>query len=631
MKRLALALAVASCAEVGDTGDPASVRAPSAANAPGPPPAFVTIPRVTPPYDVASTAAALDAWPLVFPGVHARAVTSFDRTGGNDDGFGGTYSQVEPTDADGEHAIFDVFGPGVLRTLWFTSDTGGYDPLAIGTIRFYFDGETTARIAIDANAMFRGDTAPFLAPLVADNHHSTGGFVSWVPLPFRDRLRITTSVRAGFYQAHYETVPVDWDVASWTPGASDAALAARFAAGVSPLPLETVPLDVTRQGSGVIDVLRFSPAGTPADDAIRAAHLEIWFDDATSPQIDAPLATFFGSRLGDARVSSIVWTMQPGLWESRMPMPFWRNFRVRVSGLDGALALHVAPQRFAEQDAGWLWAVAHEERPTTAGKDYVYADALGAGKLVATVLGVEPTSPTDKQWWEGDLRSRVDGQRSPSIHGTGHEDDHLGGWSNEFFSGPFSLPMSGEPKSAILDMTGQYNANVSLYRIWPGIPFLSGVRHTTEHGSGNARQESYSSTTFLYMRPRARAVMTDAVDLGGAPLTSTFEGEDAPALTANVTQGEILATLRIDPHNAGVELRRLWDQAQPEEARLEIDGTPVATLFTTDSNSVRRWAERDFFLPPSITRGKSSLAIRIVPITTLSAARLEAWTVTPAR
>ncbi|HEY8078226.1 MAG TPA: DUF2961 domain-containing protein, partial [Labilithrix sp.] len=560
-------------------------------------------------------------------------VTSFDRAGGNDDGFGGTYSQVEKTDANGEHAIFDVVGPGVLRTLWFTSETGGYDPLAIGTVRFYFDGEDAPRIAMDANAIFHGDTAPFLAPLVADNHASTGGFVSWVPLPFRDRLRVTTQVRAGFYQAHYETFPLDWDVTSWTSDLHDPALEARFAPAPSTLPLETVALDVTRQGSGVVDVLRFSPSGSPPDDVIRAARIQIAFDDATSPQIDAPLASFFGSRLGDAHVSSIVWTMQPGLWESRMPMPFWRNFHVVVSGLAGTLALHVAPQRFAEHDAGWLWAIAREERPTTAGKDYVYADVTGAGKLVATVLGIEPTTSTDKQWWEGDLRSRVDGQRSPSIHGTGHEDDHLGGWSNEFFSGPFSLPMNGEPKSTLIDMTGQYNADVSLYRIWPGIPFLSGIRHTTEHGSGNARQEAYSSTTFVYMRPAARIAMTDTADPGGTPLTSTFEGEDAPAVTANVTSGEIVFTIRIEPDNAGVLLRRLSDQAPlgdvPEEARLEVDGTTVAHLFTTDTNASRRWLERDLFLPPSVTRGKGSLGVRIVPITHYTAARFEAWSVVP--
>ena len=45
--------------------------------------------------------------------VQAHYVSSYDRTGGNDDGFDGTYSALY-VDESGEHVIFDVKGPATL-------------------------------------------------------------------------------------------------------------------------------------------------------------------------------------------------------------------------------------------------------------------------------------------------------------------------------------------------------------------------------------------------------------------------------------------------------------------------------------------------------------------------------------
>ena len=51
-------------------------------------------------------------WPRVTSGQTFRAhyVSSYDRTGGNDDGFNGTYSALY-TDEKGEHVVLDADGP----------------------------------------------------------------------------------------------------------------------------------------------------------------------------------------------------------------------------------------------------------------------------------------------------------------------------------------------------------------------------------------------------------------------------------------------------------------------------------------------------------------------------------------
>jgi len=85
----------------------------------------------------ATLSALLDDWPRVHVGVESRAVSSFDRTGGNDDGFNGTFSELYTS--GGEHVIFDAVGPGRLDTLWFTSSVSGTSPLGIGRVRIIVD------------------------------------------------------------------------------------------------------------------------------------------------------------------------------------------------------------------------------------------------------------------------------------------------------------------------------------------------------------------------------------------------------------------------------------------------------------------------------------------------------------
>ena len=71
-------------------------------------------------------------YPILAPDVQAHYLSSYDRSGGNDDGFDGTYSALY-VDEKGEHVIFDVKGPGALFNLWFTSRVNGFSPL--GTVR----------------------------------------------------------------------------------------------------------------------------------------------------------------------------------------------------------------------------------------------------------------------------------------------------------------------------------------------------------------------------------------------------------------------------------------------------------------------------------------------------------------
>lgn len=570
--------------------------------------------RIAPPVDVVGTDSAIAQWPRIVPGVEARAVTSYDRTGGNEDGFSGAYS-VLYDDPDGEHVIFDAFGPGALRTIWFTSDVDGNSPLGLGRVRFYFDDETTPRFDLDANDVFRGDVAPFSSPLVAQNHQSSGGFASWVPLVFRERLRITTEKRAGFYQVFYDTFPRDWDVTSTPANASpDEPLTRRFSAtGFSSETLTPVSLDYTTTGAGTIDVLRFEPDVPTSADQMQNAHIRIWFDGADAPQVDVPLVLFFGSGLGETTIHAIPWTMESGRWESRFPMPYFEGVRFAIEGMTGKLSIHTGPALSPRSDVGTFTVIHSVSAPTTPDSDHVYADVTGAGKIVGTVLAVDPGLPSNKKWWEGDLSSFVDDRAYPNIHGTGHEDDHLGGWSNEFLERPFSLPMQGCPKTIILEAPpgGQVNAEATMYRLYPGIPFLRHVHHATEHGTNDNRQANYTSATFLYFQPRVRLVPSGAV--ATQPLSGTQRYQ-----------------LPIEPTNVGVKLRRTYDAKLPQQrAHVVVDGVSIGPWYASDTIAGGPGTDDDLFISPQITAGKASIAIEITPETAFDLSHLEAWSVLP--
>ena len=142
-------------------------------------------------------------------------VSSHDRTGGNDDGFEGTYSFVrkEP----GGLVIADLKGPGVVTRIW--TPTPSQDPIA-----FYFDDEPEPRIVLPVMDLFSGKAAPFLAPL---SGMGAGGFYTYVPLTYQRALKVVVrSEKFNFYQLNYATYPAGTHVASYSP--TDASFAKHF-------------------------------------------------------------------------------------------------------------------------------------------------------------------------------------------------------------------------------------------------------------------------------------------------------------------------------------------------------------------------------------------------------------------
>jgi len=122
-------------------------------------------------------------------------ISSYDRTGGNDDGFSGKYSFIRK-DAEGL-VIADLKGPGVINRIWTPTPEAD-------NIEFYFDGEKTPRISIPFIDLFSGNYDPFVSPL---SGNAVGGYYCYLPLPYEKSLKIVfTGKNIQFFQIQYRSL-----------------------------------------------------------------------------------------------------------------------------------------------------------------------------------------------------------------------------------------------------------------------------------------------------------------------------------------------------------------------------------------------------------------------------------------
>ncbi|MFB9909541.1 glycoside hydrolase family 172 protein [Allokutzneria oryzae] len=129
-----------------------------------------------------------------------RQFSSYDRTGGNNDGFDGFSSclrMVGPNCVIAERA-----GAGEISSIWFTRDDGIVTKT--GWIRIELDGTTVLEAPLQ-DVVDGKLGAPFVWPLVGNREDTSGGAVIKVPMPYRQSMRITTQNNPLFYHVAYRS------------------------------------------------------------------------------------------------------------------------------------------------------------------------------------------------------------------------------------------------------------------------------------------------------------------------------------------------------------------------------------------------------------------------------------------
>jgi len=479
--------------------------------------AAIVTPIQTAPSTGADLLYRLDLMPTFRQSVRIGAITSYDRTEGNDDGFSGKYSFVRKE--NGNLVLADLKGPGVIYRIHTPTPTN--DPL-----EFYFDGETEPRIKTTFLDMYLAGKAPFVKPF---SIVGGGGFTSYTPIPYARSCKIVLKAPSfQFYDLNFATYAEGTAIASYSPKTDDEAVkaatdvskvlgggregdlsaytlptgsAAKHEAFQKVLsPGKSVVLWQTSRG-GRIGSLRLSPAeafiGKDRDVLLR-----ITWDGEKKPAVLCPVGDFFGYAWGRPATGSCLLGTYKNTNYCNLPMPFDKSAKIELVSLKTAgepmvvVGEVVVGSEKRTKNEGRFYAYWNRENPTTNGKPYTFIETQGKGHLVGLALQAQGEAPGNTFFFEGDDKTIVDGEMV--VHGTGSEDFFNGGWYDVpgRWDGPVALPLSGcMAYQKSLGRTGAYR-----FFIGDAYCFNKSLVQTIEHApERNEGITDYTSVAYLYM------------------------------------------------------------------------------------------------------------------------------------
>jgi len=232
----------------------------------------------------------------------------------------------------------------------------------------------------------------------------------------------------------------------------------------------------------------------------RKLVLRMHWDGETTPSVEAPIGDFFGVGHGlDRSFSSLPINCSS---EGRARncywfMPFRKSARITVTNEGGkpvaAFYYYVDYRVLKElpEFIPYFHAQYRQEMPCAPDRNYVLLDAEGRGHYVGCNLSVLQRA---MGWWgEGDDMIYVDGEETPSLHGTGSEDYFSDAWGMREDENPFyGCPLQEE------DFQAGSKATVYRFHIPDPIPFNRSILVTIEHGHGNDRADNFSSVAYWY-------------------------------------------------------------------------------------------------------------------------------------
>lgn len=253
----------------------------------------------------------------------------------------------------------------------------------------------------------------------------------------------------------------------------------------------------------------------------RKIVIKFYWDGEENPSIEVPIGDFFGMGHGITHnFSSAPFQMAPENGQALncyLPMPYEAAKISVESEAEGDVKFYFYVDYFSEitlDSQMRLHAWWHRE--VTAGVDeqsmnnatfefggknltgadnYTILEAKGSGQYIGTNLNIHNLRATREWNWygEGDDMIYVDGDKMPTINGTGMEDYFNTAWcpTQEYNSPYFGIILGGGPN---------WSGKVSYYHyhIQDPIPFNESIKVTIEHGHNNHRSDDYSSTAYWY-------------------------------------------------------------------------------------------------------------------------------------
>jgi hypothetical protein len=466
-----------------------------------------------------------------------RMESSFDRTGGNQDGFDASRLR------DKVYTIAELRGPGVVRRF--------YSARPNGRLQVFIDGSEKPVIDMPAVEFFAGGTDPFLRPAVGPS-----GFAhySYLPIPYQQSIKIQVipigepgpAAYGFYYQVTYETFTAGTRIRSFSlplrgrdAAVWDSVLRLWRQVGTDPKPAYRGQQEAKREvvispgttksladidHPGTIDRLHLAvESEDPA--VLRAALLQIRWDNEDKPGVDCPVGDFFGNGFKSVPFRSLAMGLTDAGYYSYFPMPFGKRARIQIVNESASVGVRVSAHVVWHQtggmrtNEGYFHAKWRRERVKgvdlhghnlTGDENYRVLEARGAGRFIGLNLNV--FSETLHWWGEGDPMIFVDDDSwPPSIHGTGTEEyfndaygfhQHIESTgADPAWTEPNVIPSSGVLLPGIGAPSGCFGPNaVFAFHFGDSVTFRKRIRVTFEHGTENNRANDYASTAYWYAR-----------------------------------------------------------------------------------------------------------------------------------
>ncbi len=436
--------------------------------------------------------------------------SSYDRASkpGGDMFANGDYGQFIREETNGgrkEFVMADLTGPGAVVRIWSANPSG--------TIRFYFDGSTTALIEEKMLALLTGKIGRW-----GDwfSYNAAHGCNLYFPFPYAKSLKVTVEDTDGadkhrglYYHVNTRTYAPETEVATYSPADTwDApkppVLPPPSVHKEARLNPQGAPAEVSIERSGGC-IRQFSIILAPPIGDKRAVAAEIYrqilvtasFDGEHS--IEMPLGDLFGTAPGLNAQDTIPITIAGKELVMRWPMPFAKSAKFSFRNV-GRVPVGIACQ-FAVEPYSWdsrsmhfhaQWTVYHgRSRPF---RDMHLLDVRGKGMYVGTFLHV--ANPTAAWWGEGDEKVYVDGESFPSTFGTGTEDYFGYAWSaNEPFNRPFHAQTH-------VEKPGNFgHSAVERWHIFDPFPFQTGLKFDLELWHWQDVETTFARGAYWYAIP----------------------------------------------------------------------------------------------------------------------------------
>jgi len=485
---------------------------------------------VAPPWELWRDLAALAVIPfgdrVVMASSRCPDDCAFDRHSAGD-------SRFLRSDGD-EGVLFEAEGPGAITRIWMTQgDDGISQPLDPDVwIRIVVDGEVVVQLPLPD--FFSGEVPPFLPPLVEHRLVSSGGNVSYVPIPYAESCVVSLlgaeNAKIWFQiTAHQlasgEGVAAftgDEDLSGWQellgaqPGA-DPWTGGPFPTSAGSVELKRGTRAVIAAFSGrdaINGILLRIPPGQWGE-----VELRLLFDGEV--RVAMPLTDFFGvDGAGAAPVRSLlVGATEDDDLYAYFPMPFFETAVVELargkSKPRGKIPVEFAIRRLGRAphpDSGLFGASRQVAETTTPGRAHRVLELAGRGKWIGLFAELGSRSGDSRNYLEGDELVVVDGGPAPLLQGTGVEDFFGGGFYFQVDRPgpvPFARALHGMTSDRVWPDGG---VSTSMYRLMlsDAPTWSTGVVVDLECGPINQTPIRARTIAYYYSAASAQAPARDA-------------------------------------------------------------------------------------------------------------------------